>query len=58
MAVITEGHPFPTNLDGSRPNLGVMKPGSEQNTVLQGLKEASALDLVIQMVDQVRADAA
>lgn len=58
VGAITEGYPFPTNLDKRPPAPGGMAPESEQDVVLRGLKEAWNLEAVMQILEQIRADSA
>ena len=56
VAAITEGYPFPTNLDKRPPAPGGMAPESEQDVVLRGLKEAWTSGAVMQVLRRMRAD--
>lgn len=58
VAAISEGYPFPTNLDKRPPAPGGMAPESEQDVVRAGLKEAWTSGTVIQTLRRMRADAA
>lgn len=56
VAAITEGYPFPTNLDKRPPTPGGMAPESEQDVILRGLEEGWSLRAAMQVLEQVRAD--
>lgn len=56
IAAITEGYPFPTNLDKRPPAPGGMAPESEQDVVLRGLKEAWTSAAVMQVLRRMQAD--
>ena len=56
VAAITEGYPFPTNLDKRPPAPGGMAPESDQDVVLRGLEGGWSLKVAMQTLEQVRAD--
>ena len=58
VAAITEGYPFPTNLDTRPPAPGGMAPESEQDVVLRGLEEAWTSAAVMQVLGRMRMDTA
>ena len=54
IAAITEGYPFPTNLDKRPPATGGMAPESEYDVVLQSLKKAWTKETVMQELKGMR----
>ena len=58
VAAITEGYPFPTNLDTRPPAPGGMAPESEQDVVLRGLEEAWTSAAVMRVLGRMRMDSA
>ena len=58
VAAITEGYPFPTNLDNRSPAPGGMAPEGERDIVTRGLEEAWTLEAVMKVLQQIKADSA
>ena len=58
VAAITEGYPFPTNLDNRSPAPGGKAPEGERDIVLRGLEEAWSIDVVMRLLEQIKADSA
>ncbi|KAM0797595.1 phytanoyl-CoA dioxygenase-like protein [Usnea florida] len=58
VVAITEGYPFPTNLDNRSPAPAGMAPESERDIVFRGLEEAWSLEAVMRVLEQIEADSA
>ena len=58
VAAITEGYPFPTNLDNRSPAPAGMAPEDERDIVFRGLEEAWSLEAVMRVLEQIEADSA
>lgn len=58
VAATTEGYPFPTNLDNRSPAPGGMAPEGQRDIVLRGLERAWSMDVVMRVLEQIKADSA
>jgi ectoine hydroxylase-related dioxygenase (phytanoyl-CoA dioxygenase family) len=56
VAAISEGYPFPTNLDKRPPATGGMAPESEVDVVVRGLEEGWARDRILKELEQLQQD--
>lgn len=54
VAAITEGYPFPVNLDHRTPGPQGMAPESEQDVLLRGLDQQTDLDMILQQLKDIK----
>ena len=56
VAAVTEGYPFPLNLDRRTPTPGGMAPESEQDVLLKGLEQEADIVTILQQLAAIRKD--